>query len=70
VIGRLRSRASTVDQRINVMAASTNVIKELTYSEILEYLEKTKSNEVQICEKLDRPVGGEVFVCVNTAKGT
>jgi len=70
VIGRLRSRAPGVDQRINVMAASTNVNKELSYSEILDYLQKITSDEIQICEKLDRPVGGEVFVCVNTAKGT
>ena len=70
MIGRQRSRASAVDQRINVMAASTNVSKELAYSEILEYMQKSTSDEIQICQKLDRPLGGDVFVCVNTAKGT
>ena len=49
-----------------MMAASTNVKENLKYEEILEYL---SNKEVVVCEKLDKPVGGEVFVCENTENG-
>ena len=49
-----------------MMVASTNVKEDLKYEEILEYL---SNEEVVVCEKLDKPVGGEVFVCENTENG-
>jgi len=44
------------------MAAGTNVHKDRKYDDIILYL---NNKEIQMCEKLNKPVGGEVFVCDN-----
>ena len=47
------------------MAVARNENGDINVCKILEYCE----NEVNVCHKLDKPSGGEVFVCRNTEAG-
>ena len=50
-------------------AVNTNIVNELNYSDISDYVEQAANGTIPISEKLDRPSGGEVFVCNNTENG-
>ena len=48
-----------------MMAVAQNVVGDLKYVEINEYIAKAES----VCNKLHKPVGGDVYVCNDTDEG-
>ena len=45
------------------MAAKTEVHVDLDIATVIEIIELVGRKEVTVNDKLDRPVGGEVYVC-------
>jgi len=48
-----------------MMAVAQNVVGDLKCVEINEYIEKAES----VCNKLHKPVSGDVYVCNDTDEG-
>ena len=69
LISGLMQHVYIIFYAISSMATKTNVTDELNLCDIIEFDDSVKANKVTICDKLDKPLGGQVCLCRNTERG-